>query len=136
MKYLDEMMGLIEHEFGEITKNGKFRSPEQVHMAYELLDMVKDIECIWDYEESSGEYSGYPTYPRGKMSYEDDMSYARGRGAKRNSMGQYSRNDRPYYYSMTDAAGDFVKDLNKIMYDTSDEETRNELQSLIQHIKR
>ena len=46
MKYLEEMIGLAEREFKEMAERGKFRSPDEIHIAYELIDIVKDIVCF------------------------------------------------------------------------------------------
>lgn len=134
MKYLDEMLGLAEREFKEMSERGKFRSPEEIHMAFELVDIVKDIVCIWQYESEYSEtaypYSGYPS------SYEN--SYARGRGYSRGmGMPRYSmESDRSMNYSRADAKEDFIHDLNKIVAKSPDEEVHRKIQNLIQYVER
>lgn len=143
MKHLDGVLELIDKEFGEMKQAGKFRSNEEVHITYEMIDIVKDIFCIWDYEAKWGEgiddeYSEmgymnwYPTYP-------DSRSHARGRGAKRDSMGRYSRDyedhgmemREPKDYSRTDAKSDYIDRLYSMMDKTTDERTRENLKKMI-----
>lgn len=131
MKYLEEMLGLAEREFKEMAERGKFRSADEIHMAYELIDIVKDVFCIWQYEdETTYPYSGYPS------SYEN--SYSRGRGYSRGmGMPRYSmESDRPMNYSRTDAKEDFIHDLNKIIDKSPDEEVHHKIQNLIQYVER
>lgn len=131
MKYLEEMLGLAEREFKEMAERGKFRSADEIHIAYELIDIVKDIVCIWQYEDETAYlYSGYPS------SYEN--SYSRGRGYSRGmGMPRYSmESDRPMNYSRTDAKEDFIHDLNKIIAKSPDEEVHHKIQNLIQYVER
>lgn len=137
MKYLDGMLGLAEREFKEMTERGKFRSPEEIHMAFELIDIVKDISCIWQYEremngysETAYPYSGYPSSY--ENSYDMGRGYSRGMGMPRYSM----ESDRSMNYSRTDAKEDFMRDLNKIIAKSPDEEVHRKIQNLIQYVER
>lgn len=137
MKYLEEMLGLAEREFKEMVDRGKFRSPDEVHTAYELMDIVKDAFCIWQYE---GEMNGYSetTYPYSGYPSSYENSYARGRGYSRGmGMPRYSmESDRPMNYSRTDAKEDFIHDLNRIIVKSPDEEVQHKIQNLIQYVER
>ena len=64
--------------------------------------------------------------------YEGEGSYARGRGrnAKRDAMGRYSREGG---YSM--AGEDMIEELRDLMQDAPDEQTRMEFQRFIQKIE-
>ena len=60
MEHLDEIMRLAEAELEAVAKNGKFRSREEIESVGKLIDIGKDIECMWGMDEpdDSGEYSG------------------------------------------------------------------------------
>lgn len=98
MKHLEKLLELSDAEFGAIAANGKFKSREEIDSVYKLMDIVKDVYCVWDYEDSMDGESyddGYGRSMRG--SYDGGMSYARGRrNARRDSMGRYSRDGRSY----------------------------------------
>lgn len=74
MENLDKLLEMTDAEFGAIAKNGKFKSREEIDSVYKLMDIAKDIYCVWQYEDDM-EGGG-----------EDEMSYARG--------GSYARGDR------------------------------------------
>ena len=79
---------MLKHELHEIIEKGEISgsSLEAIHM---ILDSIKDACKIIMYEEYANE--GY-SYADGDHDM-SDYSYARGRGrnAKRDSMGRYSR---------------------------------------------
>ena len=122
MEHLDEIMRLAEAELEAVAKNGKFRSREEIESVGKLIDIGKDIECMWDMEGSddSGEYSG-AYYARG-----------RGRNARRDSMGRYSRNS--YGYSM-DGKSDYMDQLREMMGSAPDEKTRMSVQKMIREME-
>ena len=57
MKSMDGILKLADKEFEAIVQNGKFRSREEIDSVYKLVDIVKDVHCIWAYEED--EEGGY-----------------------------------------------------------------------------
>ena len=66
-------------------------------------------------------YSGnYPT--RHTPVYDDGVSYGRGRGAKRDMMGRYSRGD---------AKQEYIEELRELMHNAPDEATRQSIQHMI-----
>lgn len=145
MEHLDEIMRLAEAELEAVAKNGKFRSREEIESVGKLIDIGKDIECMWGMDEpdDSGEYSGNYSrngrYYRGGGSYAygngyGDRSYARGRGrnARRDSMGRYSRNS--YGYSM-DGKSDYMEQLRDMMESAPDEKTRMSVQKMIREME-
>lgn len=160
MKHLDGILEMVDKELGNIEQNGKFRSRDEVHSVYELIDIAKDVYCIWEYEDGGREgYSEmYPMY-RGENygSYYDGGSYARGRGrnAKRDSMGRYSREgsyrdgNYDYYdggsyrggnyrrggYSRDDAKQEFAENLREMMEQAPDSDTRQSIQRMIQQME-
>lgn len=104
MVHLDGLLKLVDNELEAINDNGKFRSREEVDTVYKLVDIAKDVYCIWGYEEemsgegmsSGGSYyrEGRGGSNRGGSYYEDGGSYyerrGRGRNASRDSRGRYN----------------------------------------------
>jgi hypothetical protein len=153
MEHLDKILEMSEAEFGAMAKNGKFKSREEIDSVYKLMDIVKDVYCIWDMEEGSGEddmsYRGDRSYRGGSYrydgSYNDGNSYARGRGrnAKRDSMGRYSRegsyrDGRSYRmdgYSRADGKQEYIEHLRDMMEDAPDQQTRDSIQRMIQQME-
>lgn len=153
MEHLDGILKLAENELSAIEQNGKFRSRDEVDTVYKLIDVAKDIYCIWNYEDGmeDDEYSGRYDESRAYRSY-NDGSYARGRGrgAKRDSMGRYSRegsyrggSNRGSYrggsyrdgYSREDEKHQYVEHLRDMMEDAPDEQTRQSLQRMISQME-
>lgn len=147
MKHLDGLLPLIDKEFEAIEQNGKFRSREEVDSVYKLIDIAKDVYCIWKYEEdmdggeSYDDGGSYRSY-RGDYGYDDGMSHARGRGrgAKRYADGRYaptSRDGGSYdgynrrVYSRADGKDEYVENLRKMMMDAPDDNTRQSIQRMI-----
>ena len=93
------------------------------------VDGAIDVEI--DYYEEAEMDDGYSErgYSRDMRPRYDDRSYGRGRYAKRDSMGRYSSD---YRYS----GGDMVEELRGLMHDAPDEETRQEMQRLIDKMSR
>ncbi len=56
MEHLDGVLRLVEQELSSMIQNGKFRSRDEIHSVYELIDIAKDVYCIWKYEDED-EYS-------------------------------------------------------------------------------
>ena len=112
MEHLEGILKLADKEIGAIVENGKFRSREEIHSVYELMDIAKDAYCIWKYEDdmesgedgmssAGGSYyrDGRGRSERGGSYYEDGGSYerrGRGRNARRDSMGRYAREGGSY----------------------------------------
>jgi len=155
MKHLDGILKLVDTEFSAIEENGKFRSREEIDSVYKLIDIAKDIYCIWKYEDEmengySENYGGMggSSY-RGGMSYDDGMSYARGRGkgAKRYANGQYapySRSGGNSYdggrsyrggYSYDDGKEQYIQQLHDLMNNAHDENTRQSIQRMINEME-
>ena len=147
MKHLEGILKLVDTEFGAIEENGKFRSREEIDSVYKLMDIAKDIYCVWKYEdEMENGYSEAYGPVRGMVSYDDGMSYARGRGrnAKRDSMGRYSRADGRSYdggmsyrggYSYDDATDHCIQQLRDLMNNARDDNTRQSIQRMINEME-
>ena len=87
-------------------------------LSHAIKNICKIIEAYEEEEYSGRGYSrgGYSRYSRdggqgGSSSYEGG-SYARGRNARRDSMGRYSREGG---YSRADRAEDLVEDIRSMM---------------------
>ena len=143
MEHLDKILEMSEAEFGAMAKNGKFKSREEIDSVYKLMDIVKDVYCIWEMEDSEddsmrGSYRG-GSY-RYDGSYNDGNSYARGRGrnAKRDSMGRYSREPRGSYrmdgYSR-DGKQEYIEHLRDMMDEAPDEQTRKSIERMISQME-
>ena len=144
MKHLDGILEMVDHELGSIEQNGQFRSKDEVHSVYELIDIAKDIFCIWKYEDEDEYSEAYPM-PYRYGSYDDGASYARGRrNAKRDSMGRYSRdgynmrggNYRRDGYSRDDAKQEYIDNLREMINNAPDEQTRMSLQRMVENMER
>ena len=81
MKYLEELKDMLCEELEKIGKKGEL-SAGSLETVHKLTDTIKNLGKIEMLEEQSGGYSeaGGNSYARG-----------RGRNAKRDSMGRYSR---------------------------------------------
>lgn len=145
MEHLDGILKLVDSEFEAVNKNGKFRSREEIDSVGKLVDIVKDIHCIWEYEDGEeSEYSGAYMYDRGMNrmnrggSYNDGGSYARGRrNARRDSMGRYSRNSYRGGmdgYSRADKH-EYIENLRSMMDEAPDDATRQSLKRMIDQME-
>ena len=144
MNYLDGMIKLVEKELAAIDGNGKFRTREEIDSVYKLVDIAKDIYCIWNYESEMDNMSEEGSNRDGRSyrggyrgSYEDGgMSNARGRGrnARRDSMGRYAREGSYRGYSR-DSKEEYMEQLRGMMEDAPDDQTRQSIQRMIQQIE-
>lgn len=131
MKHLEGLLNAVDKEFGEIETNGKFRSKDEIELAYKLVDIAKDVYEIWKYEdEMDNGYSENYGMMRGRV-YDDGYSNARGRGRD----GRYmSRNDGYSYrrgYSRGDGKDEYIDNLHELMQNAPDENTRQSIQRMI-----
>lgn len=147
MEHLEGIMKLADAELESIIKNGKFRSREEIDSVGKLIDLTKDIYCIWEYEEADDGYSeGGMSYARdgrsmNRGSYRGDYdggSYARGRrNAKRDSMGRYSRDGGSYRgYSRGGDKEEYIEHLHELMEDAPDEATRQSIKRMIDQMEK
>ena len=115
MEHLDAMLKLADRELEVFEKNGKFRSREEIDTVYKLVDIVKDVYCIWKYEDEGGYSEAY----RPRRSYDDGMSMRR-----RDSMGRYSKDGREEY----------IDQLRSMAADAPDDRTRENINRMIREI--
>ena len=120
MKELYELKDLVCDELKEYGKKGEI-SMGNLDVIDKLSHTLKSLDTIIAMEESG--YSGY--YPGG-IHYDDysgrGSSYARGRNARRDSMGRYSRDDQ---------VDGMVHKLRDMMEDAPNDRIRSELQKVV-----
>lgn len=144
MDHIERILEMADAEFGAMAKNGKFKTREEIDTVYKLMDIVKDGMCIIDMEEDG--YEDDMSYARDGRSYRggsyryDDGSYARGRGrnAKRDNLGRYSREGsyrRMDGYSRADGKEEYIENLRDMMMDAPDEKTRQSIKRMIDEME-
>lgn len=138
MESLDKILKLVDRELDSVSANGKFKSRDDVEMVYKLIDIAKDVYCIWDYEDGAGgaSYAG-PYYGGGSYrggSYENGTSYARGRGGntRRDSMGRYSSRRG---YSMDGGKEEYVARLRELMDSAPDDMSRQKVERMVREME-
>ena len=137
MEHLYKAYDMLDNKLEEITKSGNINA-SGLEVIDKLSHAMKSIKTIIAMEEADSDYSEDDGSYRGS-------SYARGRGrnARRDSMGRYSRDDgssyRPYErggrrsyrgYSGEDKEV-MVSQLEQMMNESSDEQTRNAIRQAI-----
>ena len=144
-KKMDELRDMLCDELWRVKKqackDGAELTPQELEVIDKLTHSIKSIDTITAMEESYEEDSdnGY-SERRSRSSYgsyDNGSSYARGRGryARRDSMGRYSRDNysRDNYsrnsyrsdgYSREDAKDELLEHLDEIMNTARDEKTR------------
>ena len=151
MHKIKEMLMKELHEYEEKAKkmSGGKLSAGDLETIHKLTDTVKNIDKIEMLED--GGYSEATDFMgEGRMygtSYDDGMSYARGRRyAKRDSMGRYSRDAYPHDdnmnysrgyhgYSRDGAKEHMVEKLEEMMEDAGSEKERSAIRQCIQKIE-
>lgn len=125
---MHKLMGYINNQIDDIErkaeKDGKLSMSE-----VEYLDKLAHIKKSLLTSEAMDDESEYSQndgrrYSRGR--YYDGMgSYARGRNARRDSMGRYS----------TAEAADMVDDIKDLMHNAPDQQTKQEMQRIINRLE-
>lgn len=146
------MNEIYEYEDKAKTMSGGTFSPQEVQYIHILTDTVKNIDKIEmleddGYSQDGGHWTAKGTYGDG-MRYDDDVSYARGRGrsAKRDSMGRYSKDSMPYDhrrdgrkmrdgYSGHSAKEYMIEELEEMMENANTEKERQAIKHCIQQIE-
>lgn len=161
MENLDKLLEMANAEFAAIAKNGKFKSREEIHSVYELIDIAKDIYCVWTYEDeleggeegmsSEGAYYRDGRGGRSSRAYEEGAYERRGRGRQRDSMGRFKdggsyRDGGSYYrdggsmrrggsYYREGGKEEFAENLRNMMQEAPDEQTRQSIQKMIREME-
>lgn len=128
MHKLYDLKEKLMQELEDYSENGKFSKDDVESIKY----IASAIDHICNIAEESDEYSNM--YYGDGGSYEDarggnrggNRSYARGRGrnARRDAMGRYSR-----------ANDDMIEQLRMMMQEAPDERTRQEFQRFITKVE-
>lgn len=126
-EYIDKE--LMEMERG--VANGKRLSAAELEYADKLAHLKKSILTNEAMEEAYDDgYSRH--YDDGRRMRNDGYSYAgRGRNARRDSMGRYSRGG----YSYDDAKDDMMKELREIKAKAPDDRTRQKIEHFISEME-
>ena len=161
MHYMEDLKDLLCAELQEYAENGKRSgkmSKADIEVIDTVLNSVKNIYKIDKYNEEMEGYSEDGTYMgEGRIygtSYDDGMrrgvgySYARGRGryAKRDSMGRYSRDDgymrrdgrgmRDGGYSRDEGKAYMMEQLEDMMEDAEKPAEKEALRRCMEALKR
>ena len=155
MHYMHDLKDLLCAELQEYAENGKRSgkmSKADIEVIDTVLNSVKNIYKIDKYKEEMEGYSEDGTYMgEGRIygtSYDDGMrrgggySYARGRGryAKRDSMGRYSRDDgymrRDGGYSREDGKAYMMEQLEDMIKDAEKPAEKEALRRCMEALKR
>lgn len=157
MEHLDGILKLVDDEFASLTRNGKFRSREEIDSAYKLVDIVKDTYEIWCMEEELGggeegmSFRGGGSYRGGSYdgrSYDgresrrsrersmDGRRYAQASRTGRSNEGSYrGGRGRSMNYSRDDSRKEYIDELRDMMEDAPDDQTRQTIQRMIQQLE-
>jgi hypothetical protein len=161
MENLDKLLEMTDAEFGAIAKNGKFKSREEIDSVYKLMDIAKDVYCIWQYEDDMGggedemSYARGGSYARGDRggnrggnrggrsyrggsyegyydgSYDDGMGGSYARGRRYAKRDSMGRYSREGGYSRADGKQEYIEHMRDMMMDAPDEKTRQSIQRMI-----
>ena len=123
MHKIHELKEKFLKELKEYADRSSF-SPADVETVRNLISAINKL-CEYTESEEEKEYSGRMSH-RGSYDYYDghDSAYARGRSARRDALGRYSREDG---YSRND---NFINKLYEVM-DEAPEHKKHEIQQLI-----
>ena len=148
-KLMDELYEIEEKM--KKSSGGKL-SAGDIETIHKLTDSIKNIDKIEILEGGEGYSEEGNWMADGRMygtSYDDGMSYARGRNAKRDSMGRYSRDmmhhdDMSYErgasyarggYSRADATEQMIEKLENMMHYAETPKEREAIKRCIMQIE-
>lgn len=151
MHYMEDLKDLLCAELQEYAENGKRSgkmSKADIEVIDTVLNSVKNIYKIDKYKEEmegyseNGHYMGEGRiYGTSYDGYDRGTSYARGRGryAKRDSMGRYSRDGRGMRdggYSRDDGKAYMMEQLEDMMEDAEKPAEKEALRRCMEALKR
>ena len=127
MHKLIEIKDMLMEELEKCANKGEL-SAGSLDIVDKLTHSIKSIDTILAMEDAGYSY--------------DDYSYGRGRNARRDSMGRYSRDTHPYYDNTRTLYGrrydrysrdrsDLVDELKELEMSMTDEETKRMLHKFI-----
>ena len=145
-KEMYDLREMLVDELNKLTKKGELTAGS-LDTVDKLTHSIKSIDTICAMEDAGNYSYGDMSY----NSYNDNMSYARGRGsnARRDSMGRYASNDGSYKgysrYSMNNSYDnrgysnhnkqELVEELRELMNETTDSKSRMAIQNAIQQME-
>lgn len=132
MHELYELKEKLLKELGDYAENNKFSKDDVENMKYisSTIDHICNIVMGMEEDDYSGRYDdGGMSYERDGRggSYNRGASYARGRNARRDSMGRYSRGSEHEH---------MVMELREAMGMASDPTVRDDIKRLIDKVER
>jgi len=131
-KLYREATKLLEKEIKEVVERGEI-DPGSLDVMYKVLDNIKDISIICAMKKEEEEYSERQAYM-----YDDDMSYGRGRYARRDSMGRYaSRHSYDGSYDDSYGRGSYrgysrTEELENMLRDAKTDKERELIRQLME----
>lgn len=127
MKDLYNLKEMLCNELEEYGRKGELTAGS-LDIVDKLAHTVKNIDKIIEMYEG-GEMPEGNSYGMGGYYPDNTGSYARGRGARRDSMGRYS--SRGYSMNNYSRGGDMRERIQELMNDAPDDMTRQELQRIM-----
>lgn len=127
MKVYEQIKDMLCDELEEIAKKKELTS-SNLEIIDKAVDVIKDIDTITAMNEAGYSNEGYSNWGRNPYyMYDDGSSYARGRNARRDSMGRYSRDEYSRDgYSMNDGYSRDTKEELRMMMDRAKDERERE----------
>ena len=124
MKELHELKETLCNELKEYGRKGKISTGE-LDIVDKLTHTIKNLDKI--IEKYDDDYSSAYSYRGGYSNRYDDGHYsmARGRNARRDAIGRYSRNNDM-----------MIQELRELMEDAPDERTKMEFQQFINKMEK
>lgn len=142
MKVYDQIKDMLCDELEQIAKK-KELTTNSLEVLYKGVDIIKDLATIRAMEQeypeegysrdggySQGYYERIPYYM-----YDNGSSYARGRNAKRDSMGRYSSDGRSYDYSRDGYSGDTKEELQRLMNNAQNDREREAIRKALDSMR-
>lgn len=132
MHKLYELKDKLIQELEDYANNSKFSKDDVEAIKYTASAIDHICNIVEDEDEYSMAYEGNGAMMDGRSYTRGGYSRARGRGrnARRDSMGRYSRRG----YSMADES--MVSELRELMQNSPDEHIRHEFQKFIDKVER
>ena len=122
MDTLDKTYEIACCELDQLNKKGGNYDVKEIEIMGELVDIVKDIEGLWNSQESGYSMMGGNSYMRGRsgrmMPYNRGSSYERGNG-----------------YSRTDNKEMMLSHLQNVADMATDERDRRAVEKLMQQME-
>ena len=135
MQSMEQLHDKLCKELDNIANRGEL-SASMLETTDKLSRTIKNLEKIMMHNEgeeyeASYRYGGRSYRDGGYRDSYDDGSYARGRDARRDNMGRYSRDG----YSRHEGKSEMIEQLRDMMNSAPDEKTRQEFERMIRQME-